>query len=71
MIHPLVKNEGGKCCSCMSFLLSMFSNLLFSSVVAKPAPSIYYPSGDLQNMLEKRLLQSLRDLRADCLPLCQ
>lgn len=48
----------------------MFSDLLFNAVVAKSALSIYNPSGDLQKTLGIRLLQSLRDLRADCLPLC-
>lgn len=46
-------------------------HLLFSTVVAKSALLIYNPSRDLQKVPEKRSLQSLRDLRADCLPLCQ
>lgn len=69
MIHPSVKYGGGTCYSCMDFF--MFSDLLFSTVVAKSALLIYNPSRDLQKMPEKRLLQSLRDLRADCLLLCQ
>lgn len=69
MIHPSVKYGGGTCYSCTDFF--MFSDLLFSTVVAKSALLIYNPSRDLQKMPEKRLLQSLRDLRADCLLLCQ
>lgn len=70
MIHHLVKYEGGTCYSCMDFYF-MFSDLLFSTVVAKSAFLIYNPARDLQKMLEKRLLQGLRDLRADCLQLWQ
>lgn len=70
MIHPLVKYGGGTCYSCMDFYF-MFSDLLFSTVIAKSALLIYNPSRDLQKMMEKRLPQGLRDLRADCLRLWQ
>lgn len=53
------------------FFFFMFSDLLFTAVEAKSVLLIYNPSRDSQKMREERLLQSLGDLRADCLLLCQ
>lgn len=53
------------------FFFFMFSDLLFTTVEAKSVLLIYNPSRDSQKMREERLLQSLGDLRDDCLLLCQ